>query len=185
MNWTLNSNELNRTLEANQNQTQLCYNRRSVGQSVLVLSTHLGLKTRIYFCVKFAGLLMWEAFSHERTGLSFTMYNVQYIYILHVMTRMYIQYIQDLCQSRLSTADYALSLVSPVISLRRTEYTSQSQAVTLLLSVFRCYETSLATCYPAKIWFSHKLNRCRGCVLASRCLAVACSGFLLSCHSIL
>jgi hypothetical protein len=54
---------------------------------------------------------MWGALSVERTGLSFTMYNVQYIYILHVMTRMYIQYIQGSCQSRLSTAGYALSLV--------------------------------------------------------------------------
>jgi hypothetical protein len=29
---------------------------------------------------------MWSALSDERSGLSFTMYNVQYINILHVMT---------------------------------------------------------------------------------------------------
>jgi tryptophan-rich sensory protein len=49
-------------------------------------STHLGLK--IFFCLTVAGLLMWGAHSDERTGLSFTMYSVQY-YILHVMTVMY------------------------------------------------------------------------------------------------
>jgi hypothetical protein len=38
-----------------------------------------------------AGLLMWGALSDERTGLSFTMNDVQYIYISHVITRMYIQ----------------------------------------------------------------------------------------------
>jgi hypothetical protein len=30
---------------------------------------------------------MWDALSDERTGLSFTMYNVQYVYILHVILR--------------------------------------------------------------------------------------------------
>jgi hypothetical protein len=41
---------------------------------------------------------MWGTFSDERTGLPFTMRNVQYIYVLHVTTLMYIQYIQGLCQ---------------------------------------------------------------------------------------
>jgi hypothetical protein len=35
------------------------------------------------------------------------------IYILHVIKCMSIQYIQGHCQARLSTADYALSLVAP------------------------------------------------------------------------
>jgi hypothetical protein len=35
---------------------------------------------------------MWGALSDGRTGLSFTMYNVQYIYILHV-----IQPVDHLC----------------------------------------------------------------------------------------
>jgi hypothetical protein len=39
-------------------------------------------------------------------------YSEQYIYILHVMTWLYMQYIQGFCQFRLSTADYALSLVA-------------------------------------------------------------------------
>jgi hypothetical protein len=42
------------------------------------------------FFLTVAGLLMWGALSDERTDLSFTMYKVQYIYILHVITWMYI-----------------------------------------------------------------------------------------------
>jgi hypothetical protein len=49
----------------------LCYERRSVGQSVLVSSTHLGLTTK-YLLLSVAGLLMWGALSDERTGLPFT-----------------------------------------------------------------------------------------------------------------
>jgi hypothetical protein len=45
----------------------LRYDWRSVGQSVLEWSTHLGLAIRIV-----AGLLMWGALSDGRTGLSFT-----------------------------------------------------------------------------------------------------------------
>jgi hypothetical protein len=46
-----------------------------------------GLRPDFYYCQTIAGLLMWGALSDERTGLSFTMYNVQYIYILHVILR--------------------------------------------------------------------------------------------------
>jgi hypothetical protein len=42
------------------------------------------------------------------------MYTVYSIHILHVIKNMYIQYIQGLSQSRLSTTDHALSLVAPV-----------------------------------------------------------------------
>jgi hypothetical protein len=91
-------------------ESKLCYDWRSVGQSVLVSSTHLGLTTR-FFCRKFAGSLMWGALSDERTGLSFTIYNVQYIYILHVITWMYIHRAYR-SQSRLSTADHVLSWVA-------------------------------------------------------------------------
>jgi hypothetical protein len=45
----------------------------------LGLSTHLGLTARFfYYCQTIAGLLMWGALSDERTGLSFTMYNVHF-----------------------------------------------------------------------------------------------------------
>jgi hypothetical protein len=71
-----------------------------------------GLRPDFYYCQTIAGFLMWGALSDERTGQSFTMYNVQYIYILRVITWMYIQYIQGLCQSWLSTADHVLSLVA-------------------------------------------------------------------------
>jgi hypothetical protein len=45
-----------------------------------------GLQPDFYYCQTIAGLLMWGTLSDERTGLSFTMYNVQYIYILHVIS---------------------------------------------------------------------------------------------------
>jgi hypothetical protein len=71
---------------------------------------------------------MSGALSDERTGLSFarvtvsnSLLSVCVIYILHVIKCMYIcmykcmyvQYIQGLCQSRLSTVDHALYLVAP------------------------------------------------------------------------
>jgi hypothetical protein len=59
------------------------------------------------------------ALSDEKRGLSFarviagiSLLLVCKIYILHVIKCMYIQYIQGLYQSRLSTADHAIS-VSP------------------------------------------------------------------------
>jgi hypothetical protein len=68
----------------------------------------------IFFGLTVAGLLMWGALSDEMTSISFTIYNVQYIYILLVITWIYIytQYIQGFCQSRLSTADHALFLLA-------------------------------------------------------------------------
>jgi hypothetical protein len=52
-------------------ESKLRYDRRSVGQSVVVSSTHLGPKTR-FFLLSVCGLLMWGTHSDERTGLSFT-----------------------------------------------------------------------------------------------------------------
>jgi hypothetical protein len=49
-----------------------CYDRRPVGQSVLMPSTHLGPKTRFYYCQRVADLLMRGALSDERRVLSFT-----------------------------------------------------------------------------------------------------------------
>jgi hypothetical protein len=46
-----------------------------------------GLRPDFYYCQTIAVLFMWGALSDERTGLSFTMYNVQYVYILHVILR--------------------------------------------------------------------------------------------------
>jgi hypothetical protein len=72
-----------------------------------------GLRPDFQYCQMIAGLLIWDTLSDKRTGLFFTMYNIQYIYILRAITWMYIQYIQGLCQSRLSTAaDHVLSLVA-------------------------------------------------------------------------
>jgi hypothetical protein len=48
----------------------LCYDRRSVRQSVLV--SCWGLGQDFYCCQTVAGLLIWGALSDERTGLPFT-----------------------------------------------------------------------------------------------------------------
>jgi hypothetical protein len=50
----------------------LCYDRRSVAQSDLEQSNHLGLTTRFYYSQTVAGLLMRGALSDERTSLPFT-----------------------------------------------------------------------------------------------------------------
>jgi hypothetical protein len=77
-----------------------------------------GLRPDLYYCQTVAVLLMWGALSDERTGLSFAWVTVSSnksvvsMYILHVIKCMYIQHIQGVCQSRLSTADHALSLVA-------------------------------------------------------------------------
>jgi hypothetical protein len=44
------------------------------------------LRPDFFLCLTIAGLLVWGALSDERKGLSFIIYNVQYIYILHVIT---------------------------------------------------------------------------------------------------
>jgi hypothetical protein len=46
-----------------------------------------GLRPDFYYCQTIACLLMSGTLSDERIGLSFTMYNVQCIYILHVILR--------------------------------------------------------------------------------------------------
>jgi hypothetical protein len=40
-----------------------------------------GTKTRFFFCLIVAGLLIWGTFSEERKGLSFTMYNIFIFYM--------------------------------------------------------------------------------------------------------
>jgi hypothetical protein len=81
-----------------------------------------GLRPDFYYSQTVAGLFMWGALSDERTGLSFarvavnsnkSVVSVSTICILHVIKCMCIQHIQDFYQSRLSTADRALSLVAP------------------------------------------------------------------------
>jgi hypothetical protein len=59
-------------------ESELYYDRRSVGQSVLEQSTHLGLTTRFLLLSDNCGFLIWGVLSDERMGLSFKMYNVQY-----------------------------------------------------------------------------------------------------------
>jgi hypothetical protein len=45
-----------------------------------------GLRPDFHYCQTIVGLLIWGALSDERTGLSFTVYSIQYIYILHAIT---------------------------------------------------------------------------------------------------
>jgi hypothetical protein len=59
-------------------ESDLYYDRRSVCQSVLVSSPHLGLMTKFLLLSDHCGFLIWGALSDERTGLSFTMYNIFY-----------------------------------------------------------------------------------------------------------
>jgi hypothetical protein len=51
---------------------RVCYDRRSVGQSVLVSSTHLGPKPRFLLLSDRCEFVIWGALSDKRTGLSFT-----------------------------------------------------------------------------------------------------------------
>jgi hypothetical protein len=73
-----------------------CYDRRSDGKSVFASSTHLGLKARVLFLSGSCGFVDARCSLRRQGGSDF--YNVQYIYILYVITWMYIQYIQGLCQ---------------------------------------------------------------------------------------
>jgi hypothetical protein len=80
-----------------------------------------GLRPDLYYCQTVAGLLLWGALSHERTGLSFARLTVSRnksvvsMYSLHFTCYYICICIKGLCQSRLSTADHALSLVAPAI----------------------------------------------------------------------
>jgi hypothetical protein len=75
----------------------------------------------VWVCVEVAVLSIWGTLSDERSGLSLvsqsfvvqshvSIYRIQYIYKSYKILN--IQYVQGLCQSRLSTADYALFLVA-------------------------------------------------------------------------
>jgi hypothetical protein len=46
----------------------LLYDRRSVGQSILVTSPHLGPKTK-FLLLSVSGLLTWGALADEKAGL--------------------------------------------------------------------------------------------------------------------
>jgi hypothetical protein len=61
-----------RPCKADHAKVKVYYDRRSVAQSTLVSSTHLGFTTRFLLQQTVAGLLMWGALSDKRTGLPFT-----------------------------------------------------------------------------------------------------------------
>jgi hypothetical protein len=51
------------------NPKKLCYDRRSIDQSILVSSTQLGLTNIFVCCLTVAGFFIWLALSDERTDL--------------------------------------------------------------------------------------------------------------------
>jgi hypothetical protein len=67
-----------------ESESELYYDRRSVGQSFLVSSTHLGLMTRFLLLSDHCGSFILGALSDERTDLSITMYNIQYILLSQI-----------------------------------------------------------------------------------------------------
>jgi hypothetical protein len=48
------------------------YDRRSVGEHILVSNNHMGPTSEFCYCQTVGGLLSWSALSDERMGLSFT-----------------------------------------------------------------------------------------------------------------
>jgi hypothetical protein len=70
-----------------ESESELCYDRRQSSSLSLNKAPIWGLRPDFYYCQTVAGLLMSGALSDERTGLSCTTYNVQYVYILHVILR--------------------------------------------------------------------------------------------------
>jgi hypothetical protein len=67
------SRNCNSQLTQLKSRSKICYDRRSVGQSVLMSRTYLGPRPHLYYCQTVAReLLMCGAFSDERTGVSFT-----------------------------------------------------------------------------------------------------------------
>jgi hypothetical protein len=117
------------------------YDRRSGVQSVLVSSPIWGPRPNFCYCQTFTILSMWGTLSDEKTGLSFVaviisctwhliftglhagilhshlssvcgyiLFTVLYVTLVYI----YVQYIQRLCESRLGTADRALTHVAHV-----------------------------------------------------------------------
>jgi hypothetical protein len=70
--------------------SELYYDRRSVGQSVLVSRPHLRPTTISLLLLTIAGLLKSGALSDERSGLSFTVYDIFAFYkpscVIHSLT---------------------------------------------------------------------------------------------------
>jgi hypothetical protein len=69
-----------------ESESELYYDRRSVGQSVLVSSPHLGLMTRVLLLSNHCGFLIWGVLSGRGRVclLQCTMYNIQHILLSQI-----------------------------------------------------------------------------------------------------
>jgi hypothetical protein len=106
------------TAAYSKSRSKLCYDRQSVVQSTLVSSTHLGLKTRFFLFLSDSCGFVNVGCPHWWVGRS-VFYNVQCIYILHVMTWMYIQYRQgtDRMENIASNSFSIVAYVSVVMGM--------------------------------------------------------------------
>jgi hypothetical protein len=109
-----------KTLSWNQSQSYVRIDGQSASPS-WCKAPIWGLRPDLYYCQTVVGLLC-GALSLTRGRVCrlpelqsavISLLSVRKIYIIHVIKCMYIQHIKGLCQSRLSTADHALSLVAP------------------------------------------------------------------------
>jgi hypothetical protein len=73
--WTLPASATSSQPAQQLSKSNLCYDQRLVGRSILVSSPIWGPKSDFCYCQTVAGLLMWGALSDGRTGLSFTIVN--------------------------------------------------------------------------------------------------------------
>jgi hypothetical protein len=97
-----------------------------------------GLWPDYYYCQTIAVLLTWASLSDERSGLSFTMYNVQYIYILHVILRYSHTLSLSLSLSFTHTHTHTLSL-SLSLSLFHTHTHTHTLTLTIPLQIYCIY----------------------------------------------
>jgi hypothetical protein len=128
------------------------------------LPISLGVKHPIWdlrpdvFCLTVAGILMWGTLSDERTDLSFTTYNVQYIYIF--------------------------MLLHECIYTIYTRLLSVQAQYSRSCSIFSSFRLWIVVCLEINSSIFAFMFISTGTFLLSCCLAMNYSGFQASCHNI-
>jgi hypothetical protein len=127
----------------------------------------------------------WVCHLPKSQSAVISLFSVCTIYILLVINCMNMQHIQELCQSRLSTAYHALSLVAMFPFSRHSLCTDTTENIVPLLMwvtwyhVFHCSVTFclapdlMATLLPAAFLMLHDINAVVETILLSCSLAVA------------